>query len=69
MFAIPLTLYQMTNFLDRTKFKAFADNKLSVAVMMISFFDRIENTVGKGENAGYQLFFLFPQCFHKSLLP
>ena len=23
----------------------------------------LENTVGKGENAGYQHFLLFPQCF------
>ena len=26
---------------------------------------RIENIVGKGENAGYQHFLLFPQCFQK----
>ena len=33
--------------------------------MMISLYDRVENTVGKGENAGYQHFLLFPQCFPK----
>ena len=33
--------------------------------MTISLFDRIENTVGKGENAGYQHFLLFLQCFPK----
>ena len=33
--------------------------------MMISLFDRVENTVGKGENAGYQHFLLFPQYFPK----
>ena len=32
--------------------KAFADNKLDVARWMISFSDKIENIVGKGENAG-----------------
>ena len=32
---------------------------------MIPHFDRVENTVGKGENAGYQHFLLFPQCFLK----
>ena len=48
-----------------TKLKAFADNKLDVAKMKISLFDRVENTVGKGENAGYQHFLLFPQCFSK----
>ena len=26
---------------------------------------RVENIVGKGENAGYQHFLLFPQCFYK----
>ena len=26
-------------------------------------FDRVENTGGKGENAGYQHFLLFPHCF------
>ena len=33
--------------------------------MTISVFDREENVVGKGENAGYQRFLLFPQCFQK----
>ena len=27
--------------------------------------DKIENIVGKEENAGYQHFLLFPQCFQK----
>ena len=31
--------------------------------MVISVFDRGENIVGKGENAGNQHFLLFPQCF------
>ena len=26
----------------------------------------VENIVGKGENAGYQHFLLFPQCFQKA---
>ena len=33
---------------------------------MISISDREENIVGKGENAGYQHFLLFPQCFSKA---
>ena len=33
--------------------------------MMISLSDRVENVVGKGENAGYQHFLLFPQSFQK----
>ena len=32
---------------------------------MISVFDSVENIVGIGENAGYQHFLLFPQCFQK----
>ena len=51
--------------LDVTKLKAFAEDKLNVARMMISLLDRVENTVGKGENAGYQHFLLFLQCFPK----
>ena len=34
--------------------------------MMISVFDRVENIAGKGENAGYHHFLLFPHCFHKA---
>ena len=28
--------------------------------------DKTENTVGKEENAGYQHFLVFPQCFQKA---
>ena len=49
-----------------TKLKAFADNKINVAQMMISVCDRVENTVGKGENACYQHFLLFPQYFQRA---
>ena len=38
--------------LDMTKLKAFADDKINVAQIMVSVFDRIENIVGKGENSG-----------------
>ena len=47
------------------KLKAFADKKLNVAKMTFSLCDRVENTVGKEENAGYQHFLLFPHCFPK----
>ena len=33
--------------------------------MTISLFDGTENTVGKGENAAYKHFLLFPQRFPK----
>ena len=48
------------------KFKAFADDNLSVAKMMISVFDRTENIVEKGENTGYQHFLFFLQCLEKT---
>ena len=62
--------YQFNSFpnnkiLDWFKLKALADDNSYVAQMMISVFDRVENIVGKGENAGYQHFLLFPQCFQK----
>ena len=40
---------RFNQFLDMTKYKAFADDKLKVAEMSIFLFDRAENTVGKGE--------------------
>ena len=46
--------------LDIIKLKVFADDKIKVAQMMISVFDRVDNIVGKGENAGYQHFLHFP---------
>ena len=49
--------------LDWSKFKAFADNKIKVLKKIIFVFERVENIEGKGENAGYQHFLLFPHCF------
>ena len=37
--------------------------------MIISVFDRKENIVGNGVNAGYQHFLLVPQCFEKASSP
>ena len=45
------------------KLKAFADDNLNVTKMMIPLDDRVENIVGKEENAGYKHFLLFPQRF------
>ena len=44
------------NILDVTKLKAFADDRINEAKMVICVFNRIENIVGKEENAGYQHF-------------
>ena len=48
-----------------TKLKAFANEKINVAQMMFCVYDRIEDIVGKGENAGKH-FLLFLQCFQKA---
>ena len=53
-------------FLDLSKFKAFADDNLNVYQKLKFALGRVENIVGKGENAGYQHFLLFPQCFQKA---
>ena len=50
---------------DCSKLKAFADDKLNVIQNIKVVFRRKENIVGKEENAGYQHFLLFPQCFQK----
>ena len=47
--------------LDWSKLNAPADDKIKVLKLMIPDFDRVENIVGKGENAG------FLQCFQRAL--
>ena len=48
-----------------TELKAFSDDKLNGDKMTFSLLDRVENTEGKGENAGYQYFLFFPPCFSR----
>ena len=45
--------------MDRSKFKAFACDILQFATT---------NIAGKAENAGYQNFLFFPECFQKPSL-
>ena len=52
--------------LDRSKLKAFADDNSNVYRKLKFALGRVENIVGKGENAGNQHFLLFPQCFQKA---
>ena len=52
-------------FLDWSKLKAFADDKMNVRRNFKLVLGREENIVGNGENAGYQYFLIFPQCFQK----
>ena len=50
-------------FLDWFKLRAFADNELNLTEKLKFVLGRVENIVGKGENADFQDFLLFPQCF------
>ena len=54
--------------LDQFKFKAFSDNKINAAEMIISLTDRVENIVGKGENLVVTSIFSFSYNVFKSLL-
>ena len=51
--------------LNLSKLKAFADNKINVTEKLKLLLEMVENIMKKGENAGYQHFLLFPQCFQK----
>ena len=58
--------------LDWSTLNAPSDDKIKVLKMMIPHFDRIENIVGKGENAGLLQCFqrvLFLLCFQRALYP
>ena len=63
-----LCIYPSPNdkILDWSKLKALADEKMNVTEKLNFVLGRVENIVGKGENAGYQHFLLFPQCFQKA---
>ena len=47
--------------LDMPKLKAFADDKINATQKLKFELGRVKNIVGKGENASYQHFFLFPR--------
>ena len=49
--------------LDWSKLKSLMDNKINVTEKSKFVFGQVENIMGKGENAGYQHFLLFAQCF------
>ena len=52
----------MTKFLDKSKWKGFANDKTNVAKKLKFVLQKVEDK--KGENGGYQCFLLFfPQCF------
>ena len=64
---LPCCINSLSNvkIVDWSNLKAFADNTVKVTVELYFVFGRVENIVGKGKNAGYQHFLLFPQCFQK----
>ena len=69
MFLSCKTLHSLPNdkISDWSKLKAFADDKLDVVKVMISLFDRVEFTVGKGENLVTSIF-SFSHSVFQSLL-
>ena len=64
LFKRGLTLYQQQN-PKVVQLKAFADDKIKVTQKLKFVSKRVENIVGKGENAGDYYFLLSPQCFPK----
>ena len=54
-------------FSDWSKLKAFADDKMKLAEKLKPVLGRVENIVGKGENAGYQHFFFSYNVFKNPL--
>ena len=54
------------NFSDWSKLKAICRQQIEMTQKLKFGLGRVENTVGKGENAGNQHFLLFPQCFQKA---
>ena len=54
------------NILGLSKLKAPADDKINGTRNLNFVFGRVENIVGKGENAGYQHFLLCLKCFPKA---
>ena len=64
LFGKQLTISQTTNF--RLFQKGFSDNNFKFDENGGKFSKSVENTVGKGEIARYEQFFLFQQCFQKT---
>ena len=60
-----ITIYSLPNNKIWSKFKAFADNNLNVYQKLKFALGRLENIVGKGQNAGYQHFLLPHKVFKR----
>ena len=67
--AILFNPFPNNKILDWSKLEVFADDKINVTKKIeFFFFFNDRKHCGKGENAGYQHFLLFPQCFQRELL-
>ena len=56
---------QKDKILDQPKFKEPVDKKINATGKLKFGVWMVENIFGKGENAGYQHFLLFPKCFQE----
>ena len=65
MFEINASPLANNKILDWYRLKALADDKIYMTEKLKFVLGRLENIVGKGENAGYQYFLLFPKYFQK----
>ena len=54
---------------DWSKLKEFEDDNFKFEENGRKLSKQVENTVEKGEIAGYEQFLLFPQCFQKACFP
>ena len=52
--------------LGKSKLKEVADNKINATQKLKFALEWVESIVRKGENADYQHFLLFQQCFQKA---
>ena len=59
-------LFPKQQILNSSKFKQFADDNFKFDEKGGKCSKRVENTSGKGENARYEQFLLFPQCFQRT---
>ena len=63
---VRLTLSHITNILDSSKLRVFADVNFKCDEYGGKFSEWVEYIVGKGEIDRYEQFLLFPQCFQKT---
>ena len=66
VFYLDLNSLPKDKFLDWSKLKAFSDDILKFAEKLKFVLGRVENIVGKGENACKQHFLLFSPCFQNT---